>query len=418
MSETIILGPSYAISNDGTTNVTSRVQAVLDAAGVGATIVFPPGRYLLSGVTLYKRAQLTGPGELVAGGTGGAVVNVAPTAADTVIEGLRFTGNGSQRFVDTPISAPPQPQGGPARLTIRNNFFARGAWYQAIRVRNSLHPVVEGNRFEWSQVTEPGPETGENTNALVFISACVGASVRGNHLARTADMPGGNRGIVLLGCHDAQIVGNLLESLQDASGVPATTPATSTSIQVWSSTGSQVRGGVVAENVIVGGGGSQIYLKNEVVGAVIQGNTIRSFDGLGNGGIMLADGCDRAVVSGNVVEGGANASDGIAIVPVNGSAPAFCVLSANTVTGCRHGIRLTGEGHRVTDNILRANRFQQYMLESNANAVHAYDNLLEQGGPSLGAPYGGNAPNTNCVIRTVTSAGAESYKVSPITSYP
>src|SRR3546814_2169045 len=66
---------------------------------------------------------------------------------------------------------------------------------------------------------------------------------------------------------------------------------------------------------------------------------------------------------------------------------------------CSSDLRINGEGHRVTDNILRANRYQQYMLETNANAIHAYDNLFEQGGPGLGAPYGGNAPNTNCVIR-------------------
>jgi hypothetical protein len=418
MSETITIGASYGVSNNGTTNVTSQVQAILDSAGAGATIVFPPGRYLLSGVTLYKRTQLTGPGELVAGGTGGAVINVAPTAADTVIEGLRFAGNGSQRFIDTPIPALPQPQVGPARLTIRGNFFGRGAWYQAMRIRYALNPVVEGNRFEWSQTTQAGLESPENANGLVFMSACTGPAVRGNHLTRTADTPAGNRGIVLLICHDAQIVGNLLESLQDSAGAPATTPATGTSIQLWSATGSPVRGGVIAENVIIGGFGSQIYLKNEVLGTIIQGNAIRSFDGNGNSGIMVTDGCDRTIISGNVVEGGVNASDGMVVLPVDGAAPAFCVISGNLVTGCRHGLRVTGEGHRVTDNILRANRYQQYLLETNANAIHAYDNLFEQGGAGLGLPYGGNVSNTNCVIRLVTNAGVESYKVSPITTYP
>jgi hypothetical protein len=419
---------AYGIDNTGGANVTSAVQTLVETAPDFATLVFPPGIYRLSGITLYRPIRLMGPGTLRTDTTGGALVSVSG-AEDVTIEGLTFQtatftgGAHRQRYIDAGLGA---TNSRPARLTIRGNRFLEGPHTNAIRVLGAPDLGIESNDFVWSQHTASITETGTEANGMIMVNGSTGAVLRGNRLRRSTGLPGGARGIVVLGSDDVQITNNILEVL-DESGDPKyslsgdDTDTATTGIQLWSSRGSPVRGGIIAGNTLVGGNGARIYLKNDVLGSVVSGNVIRPFNGVGIGAISIGDRCDHTVVSDNVIEGpitsGQNIqSDGIILFGLDMEpgetrldvAAKYCLVHGNSIRHCRHAVRFGGARHQIRDNVLSRNSYQQLFFEGYATGCHAYDNLLEST-PGFGSPYGGASGNSQNVLRLVSDTGVETY---------
>lgn len=83
------------------------------------------------------------------------------------------------------------------------------------------------------------------------------------------------------------------------------------------------------------------------------------------------------------------------------AASEHCLINDNLVIGnSGHGIGVGGIGHRVSDNIVRSNGFQQLWIDGNAVDVHAYDNLIEPGGG--GSTFLFTPGHTGTVVRVVT----------------
>jgi Pectate lyase superfamily protein len=279
-----VTAPPYGATGDGATNDTLEIQKAMDAAPAGATVLFPPGSYLVDQLTISEpnRVRLSGHGAelvLTTGGTPGrTAIKPTGTVTSLSIEGFTITGSGS--VTD-------------AHCGIGNDS---GVTFTDLR--------IVGNR----------------------VTGCtVGISVNAD-LAGTID--------------GALIQGNTVV------GSPGTQPGAGYGIHHASADYTRAANVRIIGNTVVGAGRHAIY-QAKGRGVVISGNTIeRHRDTARTGDILSAINCARSVdvtITGNTVlssAGGALYVGG----PEGGLEAGDVTVAGNTFSGATDVVQLVTIG--------------------------------------------------------------------------
>lgn len=151
----------FGATGNGTTNDSAAVQAAIDyvesLTSDGVALVFPPGDYLVSGLTVDARVHLIGNGATIkAAATTGNILSLSATAQMSIIEGFRFD-SGSQRTAGDYIKLT-----GTYWVTIRDCSFWR--YYNAIHGDGAVSIGVDNCQFQ-----EPTPSTTAAGGAAIVL---------------------------------------------------------------------------------------------------------------------------------------------------------------------------------------------------------------------------------------------------------
>ncbi|MDQ3273623.1 MAG: right-handed parallel beta-helix repeat-containing protein [Actinomycetota bacterium] len=341
--------PDFGAVGDGVANDTAAIQAAIAAAPAGATLLFPPGTYLCGALTCAKRLNFEGHGATIqATGVDGATVLSLTAGADrSRLRALTFAGNASVVWNGPTGKATPrfinvfQAHG----VEIRGCTFGRYG-RQAVNVVECNDIVISDNAFDWQG--SYGSDVAGDANAVISVYNSNRPQIIGNRITKSDTTENHIRGIYCLATDAPQIVGNRLMA------PVSVTRQTGTVIGVWAGVGFRKNGAAVLGNIILGGYGSQIYIGNEHVGAVVSDNVVRDFNAAaGAAGIFIYNLSHNAVVSGNVVTGGYNSADGILLLTGGNGNPLRCVITGNIVRDMdRNGISVASDDSVVAGNLV------------------------------------------------------------------
>jgi hypothetical protein len=350
-----------AVPNDATDDATA-VGSAITAAAAGETILFPPGEYLISGITISKRVILRGDGAtLKATGNSASVITLGTGSDGSLVTTLNFKGSTNEyhRLLNVESTS---------RVTIEHCTFDGYAAGQSLRISGSPDVIVRDNRFEWRATQTDDAPSYQGAVLLAYYADRV--LIEGNLIAQTMtlDSTHRTRGILVVSSNDAKIALNHL-SAQKVS------PYVSTPIAAWGPSvgNTPTYGTVIVGNTITGGYGNQIYIASRQQHVRVVGNTIYDFYSDDSGaGVAVANEADHVVIADNIVRGGSGSlANGISISSFqNETAPNDVLITGNQLLGnSQFGMYLTGTLIRASNNIVKDNAYGQvYVAGTSATA--------------------------------------------------